>query len=73
MKAHRISRARSPERDVCERLSQRLDDIANREGRFDNTEKIKLLLKVMFGYEEDAKIEQPSNAILPESFPPATP
>jgi hypothetical protein len=73
MKAHRTKRARSPERDVCERLSQRLDEVARREGRFSNSEKIKLLLKTMFGYEEDAEIEQPSNAVLPESCPPATP
>lgn len=39
---------RSPQRDVYERLSQRLEKLAEGEGRYSNAEKIALLRQVMF-------------------------
>lgn len=44
----RMASARSPQRDVYERLSQRLEELAEREGRYSNADKIALLRHVMF-------------------------
>jgi|HubBroStandDraft_2_1064218.scaffolds.fasta_scaffold580625_2 hypothetical protein len=37
-----------PPRNVYERLSQRLDELAEREGCYDNTEKIRLMRQLHF-------------------------
>ncbi len=48
MNGNRISSARSAQRDVCERLSKRLADLAARDGFRDNTEIIARLRKAFF-------------------------
>jgi hypothetical protein len=45
---HRISSARSSPRNVYERLSQRLDELAEREGYYSNAEKIRLMREAHF-------------------------
>lgn len=47
-----MSRNRPPRRDVYERLSQRLEAVAEREGRYSNAGKIALLHKALFGDED---------------------
>ena len=44
----RIGKTVRPSRNVYERLSQRLDELAEREGCYDNTEKIRLMRQVYF-------------------------
>ena len=64
MNGNRIGSARSAQRDVCERLSKRLDDLAARDGFRYNTEKIARLRKAYFA---DVDALQKSGAIkLPE-------
>ena len=48
MNRHPRSRARSPQRNVYERLSQRLEEVAEREGRYSNADKIALLRQALF-------------------------
>ncbi len=48
MNRKRMTPPRSPQRDVYERLSQRLEELAEREGRYSNAERIALLRHVMF-------------------------
>jgi len=48
MSSNRIGSARSAQRDVCERLSKRLDELTAREGMRNNAEKIALLRKAFF-------------------------
>jgi hypothetical protein len=45
---NRISSARSSPRNVYERLSQRLDELAEREGYYSNAEKIRLMREAHF-------------------------
>ena len=45
MRNRKITR---PPRNVFERLSQRLDELAEREGCYDNTEKIRRMRRVCF-------------------------
>jgi hypothetical protein len=45
---NRISSARSSPRNVYQRLSQRLDELAEREGYYSNAEKIRLMREVYF-------------------------
>jgi hypothetical protein len=50
-RSHRISPARSArsvERDVYERLSQRIEEFAEREGHYSNAEKIRLMREAAF-------------------------
>jgi len=64
MNGNRIGSARSAQRDVCERLSKQLDDLAARDGIRYNTEKIARLRKAYFA---DVDALQKSGAIkLPE-------
>jgi hypothetical protein len=44
----RTGKTTRPSRNVYERLSQRLDELAEREGCYDNTEKIRLMRQVYF-------------------------
>ncbi len=53
MNGHRIRSAPSSECDVGEGLPPRLTNLAAREGRSANSEKMALLLKVMFGEEAE--------------------
>ena len=64
MNGNRFDSARSAQRDVCERLSKRLDDLAARDGIRDNREIIARLRKAFFA---DVDALQKSGAIkLPE-------
>jgi hypothetical protein len=44
----RTGKTARPPRIVYERLSQRLDELAEREGCYDNTEKIRLMRQAFF-------------------------
>jgi hypothetical protein len=67
MNGNRIGSARSAQRDVCERLSKRLDDWAARHGMRDNREKIARMRKAFFA---DVDALQRSGAVkLPELYP----
>ena len=48
MNRKRMTPTPSPQHDVYERLSRRLEEVAEREGRYSNAEKIARLRQVMF-------------------------
>lgn len=64
MNNQRRSPNRSSRGDVYERLSQQLEAMAEREGRYSNAEKIALLRKVMF--EDEDALEQSGTVIIPK-------
>ncbi len=64
MNRKRMALARSPRRDVYERLSQRLEAVAEREGRYSNAERIALLRQVMFPDEDE--LEPSGQLVLPK-------
>jgi hypothetical protein len=55
----RISPARSPQRAVCERLSQRLENLAARKGRFSNAEIIRRMREAAFADLEGWQVKLP--------------
>ena len=55
---------RPPRGDVYERLSQQLEAVAEREGRYSNAEKIALLHQAMFASVDD--LEESGTVIIPK-------
>ncbi len=64
MHRKRMALARPPRGDGYERLSQRLEAVAEREGRYSNAERIALLRQVMFADVDE--LEPSGQLILPK-------
>ena len=63
-KSQQMSPARAPQSNAYERLSQRLEELAEREGRYSNADKIALLRQAAFADVE--KFVQSGQLVLPK-------
>ena len=68
MKRHRTRLASSEPADLYERLTQRLENVADREGYSSHKENLKILYQYIFP--EDAALEKPVEIKVPEDAPP---
>ncbi len=64
MNRKRMTPTRSAQRDVYARLSRRVEEVAEREGRYSNAEKIALLRHDMFA-DVDALVK-PGQVVIPK-------